>query len=84
MTPQERAKDIFNSFKERLHPLGILYVKVAACACVDEIIKANPAEVLNDDFNRNPQNGNKFIVMSKVPYWREVKEELKKILNPAG
>jgi hypothetical protein len=73
MTPKEKAKELC---KKATKPLGVYSyhidddVKDIALICVDEIIYSYPT----DPYNTLQPTGIKAIV-----YWREVKQEIKKL-----
>jgi hypothetical protein len=69
MTPQEKAKDLYDSYWYCLLQSNIekrnYWSKQCALIAVDEIISSNP--------HSNPLNTN---VESTMEYWQEVKQEI--------
>jgi hypothetical protein len=72
MTPQEKAKDLYDSYWYCLLQSNIVkrdyWSQQCALIAVDEIINSNP--------HSNPLNTN---VHSTMSYWNEVKQEIEKL-----
>lgn len=73
MTPQEKAKELFQKFKkpvDLLHKYPMCFDTAKQCAiiAVDEVISSNP--------HSNPLNTN---VESTMFFWQQVKQEIEKL-----
>ena len=72
MTPQEKAKDLYDSYWYCLLQSNIekrnYWSKQCALIAVDEIINSNP--------HSNPLNTD---VHSTMSYWNEIKQEIEKL-----
>lgn len=78
MTPKEKAIQLFNRYDYLFVSSSKEYIVLACVSCVDEIIKANPTELVDGAlFTINPING--MVKSNATKYWEQVKEELKNI-----
>jgi len=76
MTPQEKAKELFDKFKEEMIENEAYFVDSAARSCaliaIDEIMEFMK---MDDEYTETSSNAN-----SKwVYFWKQVKEELQKL-----
>ncbi len=79
MTPQGKAKELFNSFYiDCMVGASHTTARTLALMCVDEIIKANPVKGVFESYGPHVR-GVKVVYESSVEYWQKVKEELQKL-----
>jgi hypothetical protein len=75
MEAEEKAKQLVEKFKlEPIKPLCIMHPqhsKQCALICVDEILNSNPCI---EDYG-----GDGWILVDNSEYWKEVKEEIKRL-----
>jgi hypothetical protein len=65
MTPAEKADELIRKY----YSIGAIEVKQCALIAVDEIIEANPTELLTNPYSFYSNRG----------YWAKVKQEIEKL-----